>query len=170
MLECGRKRCRIIAPRGFALTLILRFVLVALLAVAAGRAQGPSPYPQTPYPGQYPPGQYPPGQIGLPGGLNLPMPKLPGKKSKDTSDSNSARVPLRAADGTLRELGEKDLYLETSKHKILRFRTLAKTQFRDKDGEQVRDSLLKPGDQLSVQVNGDDAETALRVGLSYHFK
>jgi hypothetical protein len=176
MLECGRKRCRIIAPRGFALTLILRFVLVALLAVAAGRAQVPSPYPQTPYPGQYPPGQYPPGQyppgqyppgqIGLPGGLNLPMPKLPGKKSKDTSDSNSARVPLRAADGTLRELGEKDLYLETSKHKILRFRTLAKTQFRDKDGEQVRDSLLKPGDQLSVQVNGDDPETALRVILT----
>jgi hypothetical protein len=172
--------------RGFALALILRFVLVALLAVAAGSAQVPSPYPQTPYPGQYPPGQYPPGQyppgqyppgqyppgqyppgqIGLPGGLNLPMPKLPGKKSKDTTDSNSARVPLRAADGTLRELGEKDLYLETSKHKILKFRTLSKTQFRDKDGEQVRDSLLKPGDQLSVQVNGDDPETALRVVLT----
>ena len=52
------------------------------------------------------------------------------------------------------------------KHKILKFRTLAKTQFRDKDGEQVRDSLLKPGDQLSVQVNGDDPETALRVILT----
>src|ERR1700733_9843486 len=176
MLECGRKRCRIIAPRGFALTLILRFVLVALLAVAAGRAQVPSPYPTTPYPapypggqyppGQYPPGQYPPGTVGLPGGVNLPIPKLPGKKSKDSSDSNSVKVPLRAADGTLRELGEKDLYLETTKHKMLKFRTLAKTQFRDKDGDQVRDSLLKPGDQLSVQVNGDDPETALRVILT----
>jgi hypothetical protein len=161
---------------------ILRFVLVALLATAAGRAQVSSPYPTTPYPGQYPPGQYPPGQyppgqyppgqnpgqIGLPGGLNLPMPKLPGRKSKDkdTADSNSTKVPLRAADGTLRELGEKDLYLETPKHKILKFRTLSKTQFRDKDGEQVRDSLLKPGDQLSVQVNGDDPETALRVILT----
>jgi hypothetical protein len=72
-------------------------------------------------------------------------------------------VPLRATDGTLRELGEKNLYLETSKHKILKFRILAKTQFRDKDGEQVRDSLLKAGDQLSVQVNADDPETALRV-------
>jgi hypothetical protein len=91
------------------------------------------------------------------------VPKLPSKKSKDTSDSNSAKVALRAADGTLRELGEKNLYLETTKHKILKFRTLAKTQFRDKEGEQVRDSLLKPGDQLSVQVNGDDPETALRV-------
>ena len=95
------------------------------------------------------------------------MPKLPGKKSKDTSDSNSTRVALRAVDGTLRELGEKDLYLETAKRKILKFRTLAKTQFRDKEGEQVRDSLLKPGDQLSVQVNGDDPETALRVILTH---
>ncbi len=95
------------------------------------------------------------------------MPKLPGRKSKDTSNnsSTSTRVALRAVDGTLRELGEKDLYLET-KHKILRFRTLAKTQFRDKEGEQVRDSLLKPGDQLSVEVNGDDPETGLRVILT----
>jgi hypothetical protein len=155
------------------LTRFLRFVLPALLAATAGSAQVQTPYPTTPYPGQYPPGQYPPGQyppgqyppgsIGLPGGINLPVPKLPGKKSKDTPDSNSTRVALRAADGTLRELGEKDLYLETPKHKILKFRTLAKTQFRDKEGAQVRDSLLKPGDQLSVQVNGDDPETALRV-------
>jgi len=163
----------------------LPLVLLVLLAAVAARAQISSPYPTTPNPGgQYPPGsyppgsyppgsyppgqypgQYPPGTIGLPGGINLPMPKLPSKKSKDkdTSDSNSVRVALRAADGTLRELGEKNLYLETTKHKILKFRTLAKTQFRDKDGEQVRDSLLKPGDQLSVQVNGDDPETALRV-------
>jgi hypothetical protein len=95
------------------------------------------------------------------------MPKLPGKKSgdKDTSpaNSNSTRTPSRAVDGTMRELGEKDLYLETAKHKILKFRTLAKTEFRDKNGDQVRDSLLKPGDQLSVEVNGDDPETALRV-------
>jgi hypothetical protein len=158
-----------------------------LLAAAAGRAQvyPPSPYP-TPYPGgqyppgqyppgqyppgqyppgSYPPGQYPPGSIGLPGGVNLPVPRLPGKKSKDSSDGNSTRVALRAADGTLRELDEKSLYLET-KHKILKFRVLAKTQFRDKEGEHVRDSLLKPGDQLSVEVNGDDPETALRVILT----
>jgi hypothetical protein len=166
----------------------LQFALLAVLAAAAGLAQVPyptNPYPggqypqQGPYPpgqyppgqyppGQYPPGQYPPGGIGLPGGINLPMPKLPGRKSKDkdNSDSNSERVAVRAADGTLRELGEKDLYLETTKHKILKFRTLAKTQFRDKDGEQVRDSLLKPGDQLSVHVSADDPETALRVILA----
>ena len=159
-----------------------------MLAASAGRAQ--VPYPTTPYPspggqyppgqyppgqyppgsyppGSYPPGQYPPGSIGLPGGINLPVPRLPGKKSKDdASDSNSTRVPLRAADGTLRELDEKSLYLETNKHKILRFRMLAKTQFRDKEGQQVRDSLLKPGDQLSVEVTSDDPETALRVILT----
>ncbi len=159
------------------MTRILRFVLPALLAAATVRAQFPGQYPPGQYPpgqyppgqyppGQYPPGQYPPGSIGLPGGINLPVPKLPGKKNKDSSDSNSTRVALRAVDGSLRELGEKDLYLETSKHKLLKFRTLTKTQFRDKDGEQVRDSLLKPGDQLSVEVNGDDPETALRVILT----
>jgi hypothetical protein len=98
------------------------------------------------------------------------MPRLPGKKTGDkdasTANSNTARVPLRAVDGTLRELGEKNLYLETANHRILKFRMLAKTQFRNKDGEQVRDSLLKPGDQLSVDVNGDDPETALRVILT----
>jgi hypothetical protein len=127
----------------------------------------PGQNPQGQYPpGQYPPGQYPQGQIGLPGGVSVPSPKIPGKKPSDSSNSNNVRVPLRAADGTLRELGEKDLYLETDKHKILKFRMLAKTQFRDKEGENVRDSLLKPGDQLSVQVNSDDPETALRVILT----
>jgi hypothetical protein len=98
------------------------------------------------------------------------MPKMPGRKPKDTSasnpSSNSTRVTLRAVDGTLRELGEKDLYLEVKDHKILKFRLLAKTQFRDKDGETVRDILLKPGDRVSVQVSGDDPETAERVVLS----
>jgi len=97
------------------------------------------------------------------------MPKIPGKKPKDSSTpqtSNSTRVALRAVDGTLRELGERDLYLETNSHKILKFRLLAKTQFRDKEGETVRDILLKPGDLLSVQVNGDDPETAIRVILT----
>ena len=128
----------------------------------------PGQYPQGQYPpGQYPQGQYPPGQYPsqYPSGGGIPAPRLPGRKPSDSS-SNSAKIPIRAADGTLRELGEKDLYLETSKHKILKFRVLTKTQFRDKEGESYRDSLLKPGDQLAVQVNGDDPETALRVILT----
>jgi hypothetical protein len=175
------------------LRFLLLTLLGAALCVSTSNAQFPSPYPTTPYPGQYPGGQYPGGQypqgqyppgqypqgqyppgqypptIGLPGGVGVPVPsKIPGKKPSDGSstNSNNSRVPLRAVDGTLRELGEKDLYLETPKHKILRFRMLSKTQFRDKEGESYRDSLLKAGDQLSVQVSGDDPETALRVVLS----
>jgi hypothetical protein len=165
--------------RGFPVARRLRLVLLGLLAVAGSRAQFPPTYPGGQYPqpgqyppsqyppGQYPPGQYPPGTVGLPGGVGIPFPRLPGKKSKDdTANGNNVRVALRAADGTLRELGAKDLYLETTHHKILKFRMLTKTQFQDKKGEPVRDSLVKAGDQLSVQVNADDPETAVRVILT----
>src|SRR5580658_3530769 len=83
----------------------------------------PGQYPPGQYPpGQYPPGQYPPGQYPSQyptGGTSAPTQQAPSKRD---SSSNSVRVSLRAADGTLRELGERDLYLETSNHKILRFR------------------------------------------------
>ena len=162
-------------------------VVLGLLGALAGYAQFPTPYPapypgggpypqQGPYPpGQYPPSQYPPGQYPpsqYPPGIGLPMPRLPGKKSKDkdkdasTASGNNVRIALRAVDGSLRELGEKNLYLETARHSLLKFRLLAKTQFQDKKGEPVRDSLLKPGGQLSVQVNADDLETAVRVILA----
>ena len=154
--------------------------LLALLMAAVGLAQV---YPQnSPYPGgQTPGGQTPGGQypsqypnnnspVYLPGGVPISVPtvKLPKRDKNDKSggEKNDAKITLRAVDGTLRELGEKDLYLEVPKKGILKFRMLAKTQFRDKEGEPVRDSLLKAGDQLSVQVNADDAETALRVILS----
>jgi hypothetical protein len=85
------------------------------------------------------------------------------KAPKANSSRDLSKIALRAVDGTLRELGEKELYLEASGKRLFRFRLLEKTQFRNKDGETVRDSLLKPGDQISVQVNEDDPETALRV-------
>jgi hypothetical protein len=141
----------------------------------------PATYPPGQYPpGQYPPGQYPPGQYPpntipgrLPGGVGvgIPMPeiKLPrrdrsGKEDEKKDKKGEMTVSLAAIEGTLRSLGEKDLVLETSKG-ILRFRLLAKTQFRDTKGESIRDSLLKPGDQLQMEVNADDEETALRVVL-----
>lgn len=165
-------------------------LLLALLITApAGRGQIPYPtgqYPPDQYPtgqyppgqyppGQYPPGQYPPGQypVRLPGGVpvNLPVPQIPMPKRKGDKDSpntkaDDLKMTLRGVDGTLRELGEKDLFLEAAGKRFLRFRLLAKTQFRNKEGDPVRDSLLKPGDQLSVHVNKDDPETALRVVLS----
>ncbi len=134
----------------------------------------PSQYPPTQYPpGQYPqyPNQYPPGTVPmqLPGGVPVAVPplQLPKRPSKDKSKQNgdSGSIALLGVDGTLRQLREKDLFLETAKHRLLRFRMLAKTEFKNKAGEPVRDSLLKPGDQLEVEANKIDPETALRVVL-----
>ena len=158
-------------------------IAMALLVVAppARPQYPPGQYP----PGQYPPGQYPPGQyppttypsdtvpMRLPGGIpvGVPMPqiKLPKrtpKADKAGQNRDDLKMTLRGVDGALRELGEKDLFLEASGRRLLRFRVLAKTQFRNKEGQPIRDSLLKPGDLLTVHVNADDAETALRVILS----
>ncbi len=158
------------------------FAVAVLMAASVApmlRAQYPGQYPPGQYPpGQYPPGQYPPGQYP-PGtypypqqyptiGLPVPQISLPkrGPKADKTAQKpagDDLSMNLRAIDGSLRELGEKDLYLEASGYRILKFRLLAKTQFRNKDGELVRDSLLKPGDQLSVQVAAIDPETVYRV-------
>jgi hypothetical protein len=145
----------------------------------------PSQYPPGQYPpGQYPPGQYPPGQYppsdtvpmrlpgGVPVGVPVPQIKLPKRKPKADNDKEASKTGddlkmlLRGVDGALREIGEKDLFVEVGGRRLFRFRLLAKTQFRDKAGKPIRDSLLKPGDQISVHVNADDPETALRVILS----
>lgn len=131
----------------------------------------PGQYPPRTYPpGQYPPGQYPPGEVRVPGGVGVPLPRVSIPKRKDKpvnvpQPGGDLKMTLRGVDGSLRELAEKELFLEASGKRLLRFRLLAKTQFRDKTGEPVRDSLLKPGDQVSVHVNADDPETALRVIL-----
>ena len=164
----------------------------ALLAFAVPVfAQFPSQYPSQYPPGQYPPNTYPPGSYPpntyppntypdsyptrLPGGVpvNLPVPdlKLPKRKGKDDKPSakqDQGHFTLASTDGTLRRLREKDLLLEGPRKAVLRFRLLAKTRFEDKAGEPVRDSLLHPGDQLSVLVSPDDEETALRVVLLHN--
>jgi hypothetical protein len=136
------------------------FTFGFLIASAfAAQAQYPGQYP-----GQYPPGQYPPGQYPGGGGMGIPMPNihLPKRKPKD---SNTSKVTVVSLDGTLRHLGEKDLLAETSSSKILRFRLIARTEFRGKDGKSIRDSLLHPGDRLTIDTSPDDPETALHVIL-----
>jgi hypothetical protein len=145
-------------------------VVFGLLSPAVCNAQyPPGQYPPGQYPNQYPPGQYPPDTVRLPGGIPMPVPEisLPKRGNKDdkTADSGDVKMTLVGVDGKLRELGAKDLYLEIANKRLLRFRLLAKTEFRNKQGEPVRDSLLKPGDQLTVQANKVDPETALRVVL-----
>jgi hypothetical protein len=137
-----------------------------------GTTYPPGGYPPTTYPGGYPPNTYPNTYpTRLPGGVpvNLPVPevKLPGKKDKDKGSASGSEMKTTVAgvDGTLRKLGEKDLVLQTPKKAYLHFRLLAKTRFENRAGEPIRDSLLHPGDQLTVQVSPDDEETALRIVL-----
>ncbi|MBN9659641.1 MAG: hypothetical protein J0H49_15770 [Acidobacteria bacterium] len=162
--------------------LAVRGMLAVWIAAGAGEAmaQYPQQYPQQYPPGQYPPGQYPPGQYppgqypggqypgGTGGGLPIPRIKWPKKKPKEEKEKKEGsdqelKIALRSVDGTLRNFGEKDLLLETSATRVLRFRLLPKTQFRNSEGESMRDSLLHPGDRLMVQVSADDTETAYRV-------
>ncbi len=155
-------------------------VLVATITVSAvSMGQIGQPYPggggQYPQGGQYPGGggQYPqggqyPGGGGYPGGqgTGLPIPKIkfPRRKPKE-EQAGAQKVKLAGVEGRLRRIGEKDLYLETGKNDVLRFRLVAKTQFRKKSGEAMRDSLLNPGDRVSVQVEPGDEETALLVSF-----
>ncbi len=99
-------------------------------------------------------------------GVPLPVPSihLPSRKPK-SDNTTSTRTTVESIDGTLRQLAEKDLLLQTSSNKVLRFRLLAKTEFNGKDGKPVRDSLIHPGDKLTVEVSPDDVETALFVIL-----
>src|SRR5579871_334482 len=154
-------------------------ILVTLVTVAAAQTYPgqypPGQYPPTTYPpGQYPPGSYPPGTYppntyptrlpgGVPVGLRVPEVKLPKKQPKEKSDDQ--KITLSSVDGTFRKMGEKDLLLQAGHQRVLRFRLLAKTRFLSKEGEPIRDSLIHPGDQLTVSVNPDDVETALRVIL-----
>src|SRR5450432_2402012 len=152
---------------------------VLLFGALAAAQTYPGQYPNQYPPGQYPPGQYPPGQYpntyparlpgGVPIGLPVPEIKLPKKKNDKNGSAGSShdeeKTTVATADGSLRKLGEKDLLLQTGRKAVLRFRLLAKTQFRNKAGEPIRDSLLHAGDQLSVEVSPDDVETALRVIL-----
>jgi hypothetical protein len=150
--------------------------LAATLACSLALAQyPPGQYPPGQYPpGQYPPGQYPPGQYPqdpstypYPGGTRLPggIPMPPIKWPKRTPKEGAKKGEIQNFEGTLRRLAEKELVLESSADGLMRFRLLAKTQFRDKKGESVRDSLLKPGDQLEIQADADDPETARKVIL-----
>ena len=95
----------------------------------------------------------------------MPNIHFPKRKAKTQDNSNSAKITVSSVDGTLRKLEEKDLLLQTSPSRVLRFRLIAKTQFRNKDGQAMRDSLIHPGDHLTIDCNPDDPETAVHVIL-----
>jgi TonB family protein len=87
---------------------------------------------------------------------------LSGTNSRpDRSDTGAGD----SIDGVLRRMGEKDLLLQTATGKVLRFRLLPITEFRDARGRPLRDSLMHPGDRITVGVNPDDVETVVSVVL-----
>jgi len=162
-----RHRDRISIRAGLAIFVAAALVSPSLPGQYPRGQYPPGQYPPGQYPpGQYPPGQYPPGQYPpdpypypgsrVPGGIPAPRIPWPKKKSKDEIRKGA----VEKFEGMLRRLAEKELVLDTHDQGILRFRLLARTQFRNKKGEPVRDSLLKPGDQLEVQCDADDPETA----------
>jgi len=74
-------------------------------------AQYPGQYP----PGQYPPGQYPPGQYPNGQGGGIPIPHLPGKKKKTTTDDQVQNDPNSVkAEGTVIKIDQKSMVLVTS--------------------------------------------------------
>jgi len=85
---------------------------------------------------------------------------VPDRLLPVAADSSSKSV-----NGSMRKLGEKDLYLRTDDNKVMKFRLLARTRFRDEQGAAIRDSLLRQSDQLSVILSSDDPETATSVVL-----
>jgi hypothetical protein len=113
------------------------------------------------YPGQYPggyPGGYPPG-VGIPG-IHFPQrhPKDANSSAEDPSDAQ-----LISVSGKLRQIKDKKLLLETEENTVLRFRLLDKTRFQNESDDALRQSHLHPGDRLTIEVNPDDQETAVKV-------
>lgn len=74
-----------------------------------------------------------------------------------------AIFPDVSVEGTVRVRAEKELLLQTDTNKVLRFRLLAGTEFRAKDGKPFRDSLIHPVDHIVLDVNSGDVETAIDV-------
>ncbi|MBL8241510.1 MAG: hypothetical protein JNM66_29060 [Bryobacterales bacterium] len=68
--------------------------------------------------------------------------------------------------GTLRYIDEKSIAADTEKRGLVRFRLLPATRFLDKDGQPMRDSLFKAGDQVVITFNLEDEDTALSVTMT----
>ena len=120
------------------------------LLICTGLAFG-----QYPYPGGYP-GGYPPG-IGIPG-IHFPQ-----RHPKDTKTEDQSDAKLISVSGKLRQIKDKKLLLQTGANTILRFRLLDKTRFQNENSDAIRQSHFHPGDGLTVEVNPDDRETAVKV-------
>ena len=119
-------------------------------------------------PANIPPGQYPNTYPDnrLPGGIPMPPIRLPGRKPKDKPKGKKKfTAPSRRSTEHCENWAKKMCCCKLESKSYSAFACCLKPNSRIKSGEAIRDSLLHPGDQLSVQVSPDDEETALNVIL-----
>jgi hypothetical protein len=101
-------------------------------------------------PGGYPPGGYPPGRY--PSGPGIPMPRR-GKKKTTTKEEDQA--VLQSLKGMLRKLDEKSVIVEPQDTRIVNLRRTDRTKF-IKNGEEIKPTVLKPGDHLEIEYREDE--------------
>ncbi len=111
-------------------------------------------YPGGGYPGgggRYPGGGYPGGG----GGVGLPFPRR-GKNKKTAKDKQQeAHEPLQEITGTVRSITEKDVVVEAGDTRIINLKRTEQTKFL-KNGEEIKASLVKPGDKVTVEARQDE--------------
>lgn len=83
------------------------------------------------------------------------------EKSKGAEDADA----LIIFTGTLRELSEESLLLDTSEYGVVRFRVEEATEFLDEAGDPLGESPLKPGDRIRLEAGLEDLETVLSATL-----
>src|ERR1051325_6027570 len=113
------------------------FTLAALAFLMVGDSRLNGQYPPG---GGYPPGSYPPGRY--PGGGGLPFPRR--GKSKTTKEKEQQQQ-LQDVRGMLRKLDDESIIVEAADTRIIELKRAVTTKFL-KDGAEMKQELLKPGD------------------------
>ena len=81
-----------------------------------------------------------------------------GKKPEDAAGKANS-IMLAWVDGSMRSLGEKDLVLESDKSRLLRFRLVTKTQFKNKAGELETEAAAN---RVAAEAERDQTQAGQR--------
>lgn len=103
--------------------------------------------------------------------MQIPKIRLPKRTPKDQETKKGTppaetKAAVPSIQGTLRHISENSITADTDKRGTVHFRLLPATKFLDKDGQPMRDSLFKAGDQVVITFNLEDEDTALSVTLT----
>ncbi|MEO8661574.1 MAG: hypothetical protein ABI693_24100 [Bryobacteraceae bacterium] len=114
----------------------------------------PGQYPGQQYPGQYPPGQGYPGGGG--GGGGLPMPRLPGRKSKGPAEKQQGKDEVLAAtNGVVVENKAEQLVMAAEDTRMVTFKCSKITKYK-RDDKEIKQTDVKSGDHVTVEYRKDD--------------